>query len=292
MGLSVTTVTLLQPMNGGNHPLVDQAPPFGGYKPEPRHVRIQAVGCCRPNKEGDRMMRMFSWRVALLWLSMLAMVAVATVPAVAQEAQEGQNPDSVDVTFEVTIDGQVPEGRTVTLNFPGTADLGASFCSSSPDPSLPTCEDGGTYTATFFSIGGGGPSTGPFTTSAGQPRSYEYQVFSANGNLLETLASETITPTQDTTVNVTYRPGGEGETTTPDTSEPTLTPDTGASNAQYGNTDTGATGDQYGQNEQGVSSGSSGPLGILPDTGGASLVVGLLGALLVGGGLFARRLQG
>jgi hypothetical protein len=252
---------------------------------------------------------MFSRRVALLLLSMLAMVALGAVPAF---AQQGQNPDQVRVTFKLTIDGEVPEGRTVSLNFVpqnesgGFEDIFASFCSTSNSagPALPRCEDGATYTATFFSIGGGEPFTGPFSAPAGQPLSYEYTVGS-NVALLETIASDTITPTKDTTVNVTYRPGGQ--TTSPDKENICFLPegcdtnddgkvDVGAGGTvagdQYDENEQSVTSDQYVEGEQSVNPDSSGPIGILPDTGGASLLVGLVGALLVGGGLFVRRLLG
>lgn len=65
---------------------------------------------------------------------------------------------------------------------------------------------------------------------------------------------------------------------------------------QYDENEPSVSGDQYVEDGQSSlptgstdSSGGQDRLGgVLPDTGGAPLVVGLLGALLIGGSIFAR----
>ena len=150
----------------------------------------------------ERMAAPFSpplWALAL----MLATALVVVSPASAQQ----NSGETVKVAFELTIDGEVPEGRVVNLNLPGTADIGGVFCSTSSDAQIPRCEDGATYTATFFSLGNAISST--FSTVAGSPLSYEYTVYATDGGgPLEIFAADTITPTQDTTVSVTYHAGG------------------------------------------------------------------------------------
>ena len=151
---------------------------------------------------------------------MLAMVLAAAIPALAQagaDQYDPAGPETVKVAFELTIDGEVPEGRTLTLNFPRKVDIGGVFCTTMSDPEIPRCVDGATYTAIIGSIGGFTSST--FQTTTGEPLSYEYQVWSVDGTLLETFAAQTITPTQDTTVSATYHAAGTtdpppGETST------------------------------------------------------------------------------
>ncbi|WP_047866452.1 hypothetical protein [Rubrobacter aplysinae] len=233
---------------------------------------------------------------SLVALGMLVALLAAAAPAAAQENPSGAG--TVDVTFELTVDGEVAEGRTLGLDLPGTADIGGTFCSTAaPDARIPRCEAGETYTATFFSIGNN-VSTGPLAVAAGETRSYEYTVSNGQG-LIETFEAGTITPTEDTTVSATYQAGDQGDQNPPQD--------------QYGpgdeNGDPGNSEDQYendpvappsGSGSPSESSGSpgasssdsngSGGLSILPDTGGASLLALGAGAMLVASGLIARRM--
>ncbi|MDP8951598.1 MAG: hypothetical protein M3N18_05070, partial [Actinomycetota bacterium] len=81
------------------------------------------------------------------------------------EGPGGSN-DTVTVTFELTIDGDVPDGKFLSVDT-GIEDVAQPvFCSTADFDrgSLPVCEDGETYSDTF-------------ETSAGSRLSYEYAVF-------------------------------------------------------------------------------------------------------------------
>jgi hypothetical protein len=104
--------------------------------------------------------------------------------------------DTVTVTFELTIDGEVPEERLLGVDT-GIQDIAQPvFCSTADfDNGLPYCEDGETYGDTFEV-----PADGPF--------SYEYTVLDYDfGGVVETFAGDTRTFAEDETVSATYRPG-------------------------------------------------------------------------------------
>lgn len=104
--------------------------------------------------------------------------------------------ETVTVTFELTIDGEVPEGRMLAVDT-GLMDTAQPVFCSTTDSSLPRCEDGATYSDTF-------------EASAGS-LSYEYTVFDQNyGGIIETFAADTRTFTEDETVSATYKPGDPG----------------------------------------------------------------------------------
>ncbi len=99
--------------------------------------------------------------------AILAAALIVVGPASAQQYSETDTAETATVTFELTIDGVVPEGRTFSLGYKpiegySNRDFqGVFFCTSDtedPDPAprgfpdestLPVCEDGGTYTDTL-----------------------------------------------------------------------------------------------------------------------------------------------
>jgi hypothetical protein len=210
----------------------------------------------------------------------------------------GENPsgDPIEVTFELTVDGVVPENRTLGLSLPGTADIGGAFCSTFSDSDLPRCEEGATYNATFFSIGNS-VSTGPLTWSSGTTLSYEYSV-SSGRNFSEVFKAATITPTEDTTVSATYQAGGEQSPPQDQYDQHGEPDDTGkdpGDTDNVSNVGNGDTSDGSEQNEQSneTQKEAQEELQVLPDTGGLPLWgvgVAALGTVLVTGGVLLRRL--
>ena len=226
----------------------------------------------------------------------------------------GESGETVTVTFELAVDGEVPEGQTLAMRLgsgspsrfyegpPGEV----AFCATNGNPNFPTCEDGGTYSGTL-------------EVPAGEPIPFDY-VRLGNGG--EAFYSDTRTFDEDSTVRVAYdadsEDGGEGGSTTP--GEPS---DGGGSGSGGGSGNTGSgggsgnTGSGGGSSDSGSSdSGSSGSdgsgsggsgndaessgspggvtsgvRGLLPSTGGG-VALWVLGAgiLLIGGGLLVRKL--
>ncbi len=107
---------------------------------------------------------------------------------------------TVTVTFELAIDGEVPEGRSIGVST-GIQDIAHPvFCTTADFGGLPFCEDGETYSDTF-------------EVPAEKPFSYEYIVFDYDfGGGVETFAGDTQTFNEDDTVSATYEPGGPGNT--------------------------------------------------------------------------------
>ena len=89
--------------------------------------------------------------VLVLATLLAAILSIYTNPASAQQASAQQYPETVPVTFQLTIDGDVPEGRLLGVDFPLIADVAYPvFCSTAAfDSETPRCEDGATYTDTF-----------------------------------------------------------------------------------------------------------------------------------------------
>ncbi len=134
--------------------------------------------------------------LALSLAAMLTMVLTGSMPALAQNASD-QYSEPATVTFGLTIDGQVPEGKLLGVST-GVADAPAPvFCSTASfDTSLPRCEDGGTYTDTFSVL------------PASSTLSYEYYVMDYDyGGVVETFAADTITVVDGLAVNATYQVG-------------------------------------------------------------------------------------
>ena len=131
------------------------------------------------------------------------------------------SPETATVTFELTIDGAVPEGRTFGLGYKPIGYLNrdfrsVSFCTTDtedPEPAprgapsdfpdestLPVCEDGGTYTDTL-------------EVPLDEPFSFDYLVNADRDDVrcdpgrmgpLEVFFSDTRTFTEDATVSATY----------------------------------------------------------------------------------------
>lgn len=130
-------------------------------------------------------------------------------------------PETATVTFELTVDGAVPEGRTFDLGYRPIGYLnrdfqGVSFCTTDtedPEPAprgdssdlldettLPVCQDGGAYTDTL-------------EVPVGEPFSFDYLVNGDRDDVrcepgrmgpLEGFYSDTRTFTGDATVSATY----------------------------------------------------------------------------------------
>ena len=166
----------------------------------------------------------------------------------------GESGETVTVTFELAVDGEVPEGQTLAMRLgsgspsrfyegpPGEV----AFCATNGNPNFPTCEDGGTYSGTL-------------EVPAGEPIPFDY-VRLGNGG--EAFYSDTRTFDEDSTVRVAYdadsEDGGEGGSTTP--GEPS---DGGGSGSGGGSGNTGSgggsgnTGSGGGSSDSGSSSGGS-----------------------------------
>lgn len=153
-------------------------------------------------------------RVMSLILALVAAMALSVTPALAQgsgslaQYSEGLASDFPTVTFELTVDGEVPEGSLLGVSV-GIADAPEPvFCSTANfDTDLPRCEDGGTYTDTFDLVPAGGAI------------SYEYYVMNYDyGIVTETFAGDTVTASEGQTISATYEagsnPGGERITLT------------------------------------------------------------------------------
>ena len=142
-------------------------------------------------------------RMIILISALAAALALQIAPALAQESgsmaqySEGSGSEFATVTFELTIEGQVPEGKLLGVEM-GIADAPQPvFCSTANfDTDLPRCEDGGTYTDTFDLL------------PAGDTLSYEYYVMDYGyGGIVETFAGDTITISDGQTVSATYEAG-------------------------------------------------------------------------------------
>ncbi len=235
----------------------------------------------------------------------------------------GESGETVTVTFELAVDGEVPESQTLAMRLgsgspsrfyegpPGDV----TFCVTNGNPNFPTCEDGGTY-------------RGSLEVPAGEPIPFDYVRLGSGG---EAFYSDTRTFDDDATVRVTYdagsEVGGEGGSTAPGDGQGSDSSGGGSGNtgSSGGSSDSdssssdsssGGSNDKAGSGGSGSDSGSSGSVnsdsgssgsdakssgspsgvtsgirGLLPSTGGG-MALWMLGAgiLLIGGGLLVRRI--
>lgn len=150
----------------------------------------------------------------MLTMVLAAALSVYANSASAQQASAQQNSETATVTFQLTIDGTVPKGRTFGLGYKpilGWDFQGVSFCTTDtedsdlPDEStLPLCEDGGAYSGTL-------------EVPVGVPFSFDYLVHADADDVrcdsprmgpLEVFYSDTRTFTEDATVKATYTEDG------------------------------------------------------------------------------------
>lgn len=133
----------------------------------------------------------------LLGFALALMLSASSV--LAQESTQ-EPPQGLTATFELTIDGQVPEGKIITLDTPTIADDPPRiFCSTSSGDDFPQCEDGNTYSVTVE----GNP---------GNLLDYRHVIYNASGPFkFEAFASDTIRLEENTTVSVTYEGDDSGE---------------------------------------------------------------------------------
>jgi LPXTG-motif cell wall-anchored protein len=164
--------------------------------------------------------------LTLLALMLMALL-VATAPAPAGQESKGPTPtppeetapparpETVTVTFELTIDGEVPEGYSLYLSGnrtdpPSPEPFGREFCHTDrPGEGFVTCEDGGTYSQAY-------------EVPRGSTLSYQYawrDLYPTPGGgapYFGTFFTEQRTFTEDATVSVTYtgteEPGDESAT--------------------------------------------------------------------------------
>ena len=155
-------------------------------------------------------------RAMILALVLVAALVLQVAPALAQQGSASSDQYSegsgiappATITFELTVEGEVPEGRTLGVST-SIADAPApAFCSTATfHTDLPRCEAGGTYTDTFDLL------------PAGSTLSYEYHVFDYEyGGIVETFAGDTITISDGQAVSATYKAGDS-----PDGEQVTLT---------------------------------------------------------------------
>ena len=231
-------------------------------------------------------------------------------------------PETATVTFQLTIDGEVPEGRTFGLGYKPIGYLNqdfqsVSFCTTDtedPDPApqgappdfpdestLPICEDGGTYTDTL-------------EVPLGEPFSFDY-LYSADFDDVqcdyigptEVFYSNTRTFTEDATVSVIYTedglpPGcravGEDDGDSGNGGEGSGDSNGSSDNGSGSGSASGSGGDsvsssavsEAGSEPSGGAASTSGTKKTLPATGGALPIALGAGALLLSGGLLVRRL--
>ncbi len=232
-------------------------------------------------------------------------------------------PETATVTFQLTIDGVVPEGRTFGLGYRPIGYLlqdfqGVAFCTTdtTPDPApqggppnlidettLPICEDGGTYTDTL-------------EVPRGEPFSFNYlldadrdvvQCDPVRMGPLEVFYSDTRTFTEDATVSATYTEdglpagcsavgeydggSGNGGVVSSDSSGSS---DNGSGSGSVSSGSTGvSSSDVFSEADSEPSGGAAATSGTktLPATGGTQPVTLGAGALLLSGGLLIRRLS-
>lgn len=146
-------------------------------------------------------------KVMFLISTLAAVLVLNVAPALAQQGggSDQYREDSGEpatVTFELTVEGEIPEGKMLGVET-GIADAPAPvFCSTATfHTDLPRCEDGGTYTDTFDLL------------PAGSTLTYEYYVMDYDyGGIVETFAGDTITVSDGQTISATYQaddPDGE-----------------------------------------------------------------------------------
>ena len=141
-------------------------------------------------------------RVIVLISALAAALVFQVVPAFAQQEsgsldQYSESPGSkpATVTFELTVEGEVPEGKLLGVSM-GIADAPEPvFCSTGNfHTDLPRCEAGSTYTDTselFYE---------------GDTLSYEYYVMDYDyGGIVETFAADEITVSDGQTISATYQ---------------------------------------------------------------------------------------
>jgi hypothetical protein len=133
---------------------------------------------------------------------MLTTLLAAALPAFAQQQE------TVTVTFELTIDGEVPEGYSLYLSGnridpPGPEPFGQEFCHTDrPGEGFVTCEDGATYSQAY-------------EVPRGSTLSYQYawrDLYPTPGGdapYFGNFFTEQRTFTEDATVSVTYTGTGE-----------------------------------------------------------------------------------
>ncbi len=149
--------------------------------------------------------------LTLLALMLMALL-VAAAPALAGQETTGPTPappptpageETVTVTFELTVDGEVPEGYSLYLSGnradpPSQEPFGWEFCHTDrPGEGFVTCEDGGTYSQAY-------------EVPRGSTLSYQYawrDLYPTPGGgtpYFGNFFTEQRTFTEDATVSVTY----------------------------------------------------------------------------------------
>ena len=231
-------------------------------------------------------------------------------------------PETATVTFQLTIDGAVPEGRIFSLGYRPIGYLnrdfqGVFFCTTdtTPEPppqgaplldesTLPVCEDGGTYTDTL-------------EVPLGEPFSFHYLVNADRDVVqcdpvrmgpLEVFYSDERTFTEDATVSATYTEdglppgcravgeddgdfgnGGEGSGDSNGSSDNGS--GSGSASGFGGDSVSSSAVSEAGSEPSGGAASTSGTKKTLPATGGAlPIALGAGALLLLSGGLLVRRL--
>ena len=208
----------------------------------------------------------------------------------------GDSGEVVTVTFELAVDGNVPEGQTLALRldrgstsrFYEGPSGDAVFCSTNGNPNLPACEDGGAYSDTL-------------QVPAAEPIAFEYGRL---GDGSEVFYSDTRTFDEDATVRATYtvpedseggstKSGAEREGPTTETTTPCSGNSTALENGEDVNED-GSIDETDGEvaapvSDAALDAARSSEERSLPATGGVSLLPLFAGLPLAAGVLLLVR---
>lgn len=227
-----------------------------------------------------------------IWVAAAVVTLAVALPAAPPAgAQEAGSRETVTVTFRLSVDGQVPGWQHFGVDYPvgGEKVDDIPLCTTGTDSGMaaPPCRSGEAYTASV-------------EMPAGTPLAFDF-VRSDTRTAPERFKSETRTFTEDATVSAAYHfPGGEvsgidGETTPQEeypgspaedqyaAVEPPSGSESPAPPREYPESTAAATGNGTAGNEGVI------PGGLLPDTGGATLLVAGAGALLTAAGLLVYR---
>lgn len=205
-----------------------------------------------------------------------SVVALSGAPAVlAQDTEE-----RAEGKFRLTLDGSAPEN--VSFRVEANVGGGGVICTTDADmveTGIPECRDGGEVNEMSYSAPVGS--------------TIEYRIVGSQGVELsqETVAEGSTTAENGFVVDASYTFSGEPIGDEPSGTKPDDTPSTddGAAGDQYENDSSGSSKDVSGKDDSGKED-SEADGGVLPDTGGSSVVL-VAGAalLLAAGGFLAYR---
>lgn len=214
----------------------------------------------------------------------LAVTVAAASPAAAQGvtgAESGSGDGSVTVTFQLSVDGQVPGWQHFGVDYPvGGETVGdVPLCTTDTDTGMaaPPCESGGVYTASV-------------EVPAGTPVAFDF-VRNDTRTAPERFSSETQTFMQNTTVSAAYQfPGAEVSGAPVEEAVPAGSEVVSPPSPQSGSSAVQGTTGAVAATDADTETGEAGVISSLPDTGGVAVVLLGAGAVATATGLlFYRR---